>query len=200
MSPVPGPNLPLWHSKPRRAASSTAGEPTPARYWAGKPEGRGTWGDALAPAEPWGASWALREVWMAMTVQWSSLVSAPCCCPFLCWSLVRASSHAGVQSQCCAEAGRGRVNPAQHSEGKEGPFPFCVPTSCSRELLGMHLPGSRARAVGVVAALCQGAIIWEGGERAVLGSRSGRGAGCLPGQRCSLAVGKGIWRRQQLLT
>lgn len=47
-----------WHT-----TSSTAREPTPARYWTGKLEGRGgVWDDAVAPAEPGGASWGLRGV------------------------------------------------------------------------------------------------------------------------------------------
>lgn len=57
----------------------------------------------------------------------------------------------GMQSWCCAEAGRGRVNPAQHSEGKEGPFPFLCPHPAAGSCLGCTCLASVA--VGVAAAL-----------------------------------------------
>lgn len=81
------------------AALSAAGEPTPARYWGRKTGAWGAWGDALAPVEPVGALWALewvewRKPCLAVVV-FSAPITALCCCPLICWSLVRAYSHAG---------------------------------------------------------------------------------------------------------
>lgn len=82
-----------------------------------------------------------------------SLVAGPCCNPVVsglcilpCW---------GVELVLCAGAGRGRVNPTQHSKGKESPFPFSCPHPAARNCLGCICPPLGA--VDIAAALC-----WEG--------------------------------------
>lgn len=129
-------------SKPRRAARALPESPhlqgTGQESWRGD-----AWGDVLAPAEPGGALWALREGMEKAMLGHGGLlpIAGLCFCPLPCWSLPRASSRAGVQSWCCAEAGKGRVNPAWHSEGKEGPFPFCVcPHPAAGSCLGCTCP------------------------------------------------------------
>lgn len=69
-----------------------------------------------------------------------------------------------LQSRClwseylpvlCAGTGRGRVNPTQHSQGKESPFLFACPHPAARSCLGCTCPALGA--VDVAAAL-----FWEG--------------------------------------
>lgn len=134
MGPVADPDLPLQAQRapacsPEHCRRAHTCEVLGRRTGAGD---GGAWGDALAPAEPGGPSWALRRgdgeghAWL----QWSSLLPISGLCslslsPSLLVSGRSILPCAGVQSWCGAEAGRGRVNPARHNQGKEGPFPFC---------------------------------------------------------------------------
>lgn len=84
---------------------------------------------------------------LPITDLWSLL---PSCCL---WSEDR--PVLGTELVLCVGTGRGRVNPTQHGEGKESPFPFACPHPAARSCLGCTCPAPGA--VDMSAALC-----WEG--------------------------------------
>lgn len=117
------------HSKPRRAAPSTATGPH-LRGTGQENLGGGHWDDVLNLTEPGGTSWAEEGCgWRGSCLPMVVFPGSSPLSPSLLFS--SPSILPGVLSWCCAAAGRGRVNAARlRGEGRS--LSLVLPTSCSR--------------------------------------------------------------------